>query len=91
MSRIWKRVPKTVRPRSSGRARLCCVAGLRRDRGERLPLGRLVLDARRSRPTFTATAYVVRMGAGAEARIPMRHTDSSSQSAVESANSLADR
>ena len=43
------------------------------------------------RPTFTATAYVVPMGASAEARLPMQHTDSSSQSAVESANSLADR
>ena len=92
MSRIWKHVPQTVRPRSTGRTTvLVCVLVFSLTATAVYRWGRLSWTPVDSNPTYTATAYVIPRGASEEARIPMRHTDANAQRAAEYANSLADR
>jgi hypothetical protein len=95
MSMIWKRVPNTVRPRSSGRAPvlLCLVVfGLTAVvvyRG-----GRMNWTPANPNLTYTATAYVVPRLAGhsaGDSRIPIQYTDDNSQHAAATANAVAER
>jgi hypothetical protein len=92
MSRIWKRVPQTVRPRSSGRVPvLLCVLVFCLTATTVYRWGRLHWTPVDPNPTYTATAYVVPRGASEDARLPMRHTDGSAKRAAECANALAER
>ena len=104
MSKLLKRVPHTVRPRSSGGVPvvLCLLLfGLTATVVYRW--GHERWTPVNPHATYTATAYVVPclrsaalveaapLAAGAEARIPMCHTDGDPQRAVAAANASAER